>query len=67
MNRACQVERIDECLILEETAIARLASGMDVELKNIGKNWWVLNLEETVVAWLASGLATELLDIERID
>ena len=32
------VERIDECLILEETAIARLASGMDVELKNIGKN-----------------------------
>ena len=38
MNRACQVERIDECLILEETAIARLASGMDVELKNIGKN-----------------------------
>ena len=26
------VERIDECLILEETAIARLASGMNVEL-----------------------------------
>ena len=31
MNRACHVERIDECLILEETAIARLASGIDVE------------------------------------